>query len=398
MPVASANSFVTDGSMADRAAAEMAAQEGAAERAKVAELAAIDAERKAAAERAAAEVAQRRAKDERVGLAVEREPPHGHVAPDGMLAAGLMHEDAPPARAISHGSPELWHAVHVGDEGTVTALVKRGACDGRMVDASGHSVIWHLVAFGHIGLATMMIETFPPGTEAGVDVTEVHQRRGDTLLHLLCQSKEFSSDTAGLFKRVISGVPAAIFTKVNAQGLTFLNIAAAGLNFWVLKYVCLNFASPMKKLICSEQLAPLRGMAEVVPRPVPPGYAPPMALPDHFPLAALMAQDAQGRVPFADVAFDVGPEDSSSYSSSSSSSSSSRGRFMAHRIVVAAQSPVLLEALQGLPIQQLPQEGASCCIFKVDARISKEVFRSVLQFLYTGVIRCSFNGDVGQTV
>merc|ERR1719498_2181549 len=97
------------------------------------------------------------------------------------------------------------------------------------------------------------------------------------------------------------------------------------------------------------------------------------------------------RIPFADVAFDIGPEDDGT-------NSDQRGRFLAHRVVAGAQSSVLLEALQKLEEQDLPQEGIKARIFRVDPRISKEVWRSALQFLYTGIITCPFQNDIGRMV
>ena len=35
-------------------------------------------------------------------------------------------------------------------------------------------------------------------------------------------------------------------------------------------------------------------------------------------------------------------------------------------------------------------------VFKVDRRISKEVWRMVLQFLYTGILRCGFTQDAAK--
>ena len=73
----------------------------------------------------------------------------------------------------------------------------RKACDGRIRDAakikgvrdvhgeaSGHSIFWHAISFSHYSLAQYIWEAFPPNTPEGVEVDEVHARRGDTLLHL----------------------------------------------------------------------------------------------------------------------------------------------------------------------------------------------------------------------
>merc|ERR1712224_638082 len=115
---------------------------------------------------------------------------------------------------------------------------------------------------------------------------------------------------------------------------------------------------------------------------------PPEIFPAHFHVAEMLKQDSSGSVPYADVAFDVGPD----------GGGASAGRFLAHRIIVAAQSTVLFEALEKLPLTPLTREGITAAIIRVDARISKEVWRCVLQFMYTGHINCSFSSDVVKIV
>ncbi|CAJ1436809.1 unnamed protein product, partial [Effrenium voratum] len=44
------------------------------------------------------------------------------------------------------------------------------------------------------------------------------------------------------------------------------------------------------------------------------------------------------------------------------------------------------------------QEGIKASVFAVDRRISKEVWRTVLQFLYTGLVHCSFATEVPKMV
>ncbi|CAE7243966.1 ktnD [Symbiodinium pilosum] len=287
--------------------------------------------------------------------------------------------------ASAAGSPELWHAVHIGNEATVNRLIQQGQCNGKQKDASGHSVLWHAIAFGHIGIAQLMLDTYPAGGQGGIDALEVHPRKGDTLLHLLCQCRPFTKETAGLFKRVAEAVPASLFTKANANGQSFLALATASPNFWVLKHVALRYPEQMKALLSSKEAdqgkPPLQQLLQSLPPPHQPGFARPAKIPEHFAVASMLSPDSTGRVPFADLAFDVttGPD--------------SHSRFLAHRVVVGAQSPVLLKELETLPLVELPQEGITAALFKVDRRISKEVWRSVLQFFYTGVVNCPFAKD-----
>merc|ERR1719181_2170122 len=106
-------------------------------------------------------------------------PPQNFKASSSTAGAGAGGQDRT-AQIARHGTQELWQAVHVGDEAAVNALIQQGLCNGAMMDASGHSVLWHSIAFNHVGLAKLMLDTFPPGSEGGCDLTEVHPRRGDT--------------------------------------------------------------------------------------------------------------------------------------------------------------------------------------------------------------------------
>jgi hypothetical protein len=306
----------------------------------------------------------------------------------GNRAPGSIPNSSGQRYIMPSGSAELWHAVHIGDEAAIRHFVQLGACDGDLRDASGHSVLWHSIAFNHIGIAMFMMDTFPPESDRGVDVSEVHHRKGDTMLHLLCQSKAFGADTAHLFKRIAAAAQEDVLTRVNAAGVTFLQMAAAHLNFWVLTFVFKNFPAAAKALVCMPDHAPLRNMAEAVPQPSTPQYTPSAGFPEHFHIAEMLQQDESGLVPYADVAFDVGPD----------AGGSEAGRFLAHRIIVASVSPVLMQEVAKLPMVMLPREQVEAVVFRVDPRISKEVWRSILQFMYTGVINFSYTDDVQKNV
>lgn len=290
----------------------------------------------------------------------------GKGLPTGSAATGQAPACvARAAPAVPPGSPELWRAVHVGDEHVVARLIQQGLCNGLQKDASGHSVLWHAIAFGHWGLARMMLERFPPASQDGVDVNEVHHRKGETFLHLLCQCRPFSSETATIFKALAEAMPHALFTKVNMAGQSFLAFAAATQNFWVLRHISLRYPEQMKVLICSKE-APLRFLMQKLPAPVPPSFSAAERIPEHVAVSALLSPDASGRVPFADVAFDVSTTGIDSFS-----------RFLAHRVVVASQSSVLLARLPwkllGRPvsfkwIDASPRKfGGTCCSFSTPA-------------------------------
>jgi len=114
----------------------------------------------------------------------------------------------------------------------------------------------------------------------------------------------------------------------------------------------------------------------------------PAAFPEHFHIAEMLQQDEAGLVPYADVAFDVGPD----------TGGNAAGRFLAHRIIVSSVSPVLMDELAKIQLTLLPQEGVNAAVFRVDPRISKEVWRCALQFMYTGVITVNFTNDAQKIV
>jgi len=300
------------------------------------------------------------------------------------MNASILGKDFHP----TSGSPGLWSAVHVGDLEAVRELIRTEACTAKMRDASEHSVLWHAIAFGHTDIARLMLDTFPPGMAQGVDVSEIHPRKGDTLLHMLCQIKNFGSDMAQLFKRISAAMSPTLFQKVNYHGVTFLQLAAASMNFWVLTYVFKNLPVQAKALVSMPNHAPMKNLAEVVPQPVQPQFSPPEPFPEHFRISEMLQQDDDGTVPYADVAFDVGPE----------RSGGAACRFLAHRVIVMSQSPALSEALEKAPMTDLPRERTRAAVLRVDARISQEVWRSVLQFMYTGVINFDFASDIEKVV
>ncbi|CAE6965629.1 unnamed protein product [Symbiodinium natans] len=67
--------------------------------------------------------------------------------------------------------------------------------------------------------------------------------------------------------------------------------------------------------------------------------------------------------------------------------------------VVVAQSPKLYEMLETLPLTELPKEKIRAAVVRVDERISQEVWRSILQFIYQGTIlqeQCTYLHDVAR--
>lgn len=303
---------------------------------------------------------------------------------------------------------ELWHAVHVGDELAVKRLITPGKFTARTTDAAGHSVFWHLIAWGHLRLALVVLGRFPFEDPAGggPDVDERHKTRGDSLLHLVCRVENFGKDAAEILKRIATSAPQAVLVCRNASGETFLDVAAAALNFWVINFTILQLNSVAQTFLRGppshvEQIdPPLRSLARRIAKP----RAPPAPELRHWPghlelLQMLAASPATGSVPYADVAFEVSPGGSTGGGAAGGAKATGNKLVMAHRAIVASRSPVLLEELKRLPADTplQGQDGARACLFRVDPRISKDVWKCVIYFLYSGEMHPSFpRQDPGQ--
>ncbi|CAE7516584.1 Rab23 [Symbiodinium sp. CCMP2592] len=158
---------------------------------------------------------------------------------------------ATPIHAASHTEvqvvtdPDLWQAVTEGDLRKLQDLVAAGLLhSGRVVDVNRHSIFWNALAFQQIKVAAFLLHHFPPGSAKGIDISEVHPRRQDTLLHLCLYIRDFSAAAAELFQQLYLGI-GHVWNKAALQAYrsrptatqdTFLHCAAARLNFWVLRY------------------------------------------------------------------------------------------------------------------------------------------------------------------
>lgn len=217
------------------------------------------------------------------------------------------------------------------------------------------------------------------------------------MLHLLCRSNNFSKEAATLFKRIVTWNDGCLIPIRNNAGATCVDIAAGALNFWIVKFVLLNFPVRMKALICdtappvgsAATEPPLKSMARRIakPRPVALKAWPPQRR--DFEISKMLYPDeSTGSVPYGDVAFDVGVP---------GPDGKGRSLILAHRVIVASRSPVLLAELEKLPLKPLSSQqdnGLRACVFRVDSRISKDVWKCVLQFLYVGgSFSCAFSRD-----
>lgn len=312
---------------------------------------------------------------------------------------------------ISESYADLWRAVVKGDIWSLEALWSQGILrSGDMRDPNGHTVVWNAVAFQHPEAALWLLKKFPPGQPGGADINEVHERRQDTLLHLICHLENFSRLAAELFRTCFRLSPPEIREKTNATGQSFLHIAAVKLNFWVLQFSLAHAPASVPGLLWAEDhlgLTPIgavqRHLAAVgganedkewscsvcsylnhkllayceaceTPRrdtmPVASRVSVPHVvrqLPAWIELAGFRPRGA-AEVPFSDLTLEVDDAD--------------RGLtvFQVHRVVVAANSQVFHEQLL-----QLQQDEAK---LRVDSRFcgSGEILGAALHFIYTGEV------------
>merc|ERR1719247_2930771 len=139
----------------------------------------------------------------------------------------------------------LWTAVMNGDAATLRQYGEAGRLSPALRDSNGHSLLWDAVAFGHAALARVLL-----GLVQGWDLSEVHPRRGDTLLHLVANIDSFSAEHAELFKELVAKVGLPVITHRNAQGYTFAHVAAARPNFWVLRYILHSQPRAAREVLC----------------------------------------------------------------------------------------------------------------------------------------------------
>lgn len=294
------------------------------------------------------------------------------------FGAGGMKPGARPS------APEkLWHAVVQGDLPVVEAMIQQGGLvSGRTVDAQNHSVLWDAVAFQKEEIALTIFRHFPPDDVVrGVDLAEVHQVRGDTLLHLCCYFTKFTRRTAELFTAIFRSCGSAMYRHQNAQKETFLHLAAQRMNFWVLQFVLQQNLEELYLVVDARGYSPLayiesrlqKVMGSLQPPVVP--ICPEDRVPAWSNLCLL--RPSKGGLPaqFADIAVQVQDAEAGKLT------------LYAHRVVLAASSP---ELHSKFPKAAFGTEGMHALYIDPECCQSAEVVLTALKFLYEGEVRCAF--------
>lgn len=289
----------------------------------------------------------------------------------------------------------LWQAVVQGDITTLEGFAHRGVLvSGRLNDQNGHSIFWNAVAFQQPQVALWLLRRFPPesGALMGVDFNEVHERRGDSLLHICLHLQDYSV-ASELFRIIFSGGSGpsqeARHSLVNKNGQTFLNIAAARLNFWVLRFALTE--DPSLEVFMQKQDSSGQTPVEVLRRKVLEATGPPPEqvwpdLPKEVKVPAwcglstsqpCIVSQEEDMPTFSDVVFEVQDH-----------VEAAGGRLVkvaGHRVVISACSGVLQQKIKDAP-NGVVHVDPTCCR-------SGEVLLATLRFCYTGEAALSFAED-----
>lgn len=291
----------------------------------------------------------------------------------------------------------MWHAIVKGDLDALKSFVALGVLTtGRLLDTNGHTIFWNAVAFQQPAAALWLLQEFPPegGEGVGVDLSEVHARRGDSLVHLCLYMTDFTAQAAELFRIIFlarskSNEPLVPYRDANKNGQNFLHVAAARLNFWVIHFALANCPKAAALFhnkdntgyapadILLHRTEEVTGTLPFRTTPPPPPW-PRAPMPSWCPFSQHRPRpcSAVGGAPpaFADVALEV--EDRAA--------EGGVARTMAHRVVLAANSRILDSLVRGLALGGTLRLDGLCCRSGV-------VLDSVLTFLYSGELtECSF--------
>mmetsp|Transcript_20375 Transcript_20375/g.36441 ORF Transcript_20375/g.36441 Transcript_20375/m.36441 type:complete len:653 (+) Transcript_20375:36-1994(+) len=292
-----------------------------------------------------------------------------------------LHSDS----TIEASDAGLWQAVTQGEVAKLEEIADKGVLrSGRMQDGNGHSIFWNAVAFQQPLAALFLLERFPPGVGTnGVDLSEAHAQRQDTLLHLCIYIPDFSVHAAELFQKILTGCSGnAPHQAVNRDGQTFLHIAAARMNFWVLRFVLTHSPdwAPALWAHDAKGQTPLDVLLQKVSQAQASPAAPAASWDDKVSLPPWMDfgkyAPCGDHADLADVELEV--QDSGEQGGTC--------RIMAHRLVLGANSGVLHALLANTAPGRPFLIDPLCCR-------SKKVLETALVFIYQARLSCDFAED-----
>eukprot|EP00435_Cladocopium_sp_Y103_P034528 s2108_g8.t3 len=282
-----------------------------------------------------------------------------------------------PGNSTLLSTPEvLWRAIVHGDLASVESIIRHGGLvSGRTQDPSGHSVLWNAIAFERPEVALLLLRSFPPDMLHGVALGELHQRNGNSLLHLVSSFQHFNAQCEGLFAMLFERMPEALRIHRNLRGQSFLHIAAGRRNLWILSYAASRGLAAQFSVADSGGLSPQKLLGQHLElmrlhRPVLSTGG--TKMPTWCSFSALQPATASAKPPFADVAVEIEGEE----------------RIYAHRVIISAASQKWHQQLRA------PNGDGDIQVLQITSCKSTEVVSFALRYLYTGdVDTCTFQKD-----
>eukprot|EP00913_Durusdinium_trenchii_P016641 g15642.t1 len=277
-------------------------------------------------------------------------------------------------------TPEvLWRAIVHGDLASVESIIRLGGLvSGRTQDPSGHSVLWNAIAFERPEVALLLLRYFPPDVLHGVALGELHQRNGNSLLHLVSGFQHFSAQCEGLFAMLFERMPEALRIHRNLRGQSFLHIAAGRrtvdvndsgsalqVNFWILNYAASRGLASQFSVSDTGGFSPQRLLGqhlELMQLHRPELKVGGTKMPAWCTFGGLQPPAAGVKAPFVDVALEVGEDQ----------------RVYAHKVILAAGSQKWHQHLR------MPCSNGDMQVLKITSCDSVEVVNFALRYLYTG--------------
>jgi len=308
----------------------------------------------------------------------------------GLSPTTLEGSSASSAPARGSGAllsaPEiLWRAIVNGDVYAVESIIRQGGLvSGRTQDPSGHSVLWNAIAFQRTEVALLLLRYFPPDALHGVSLGELHQRNGNSLLHLISSFQPFPPQAEGLFAVLFERMPEAMRVHRNLRGQSFVHIAAGRLNFPVLRFAASSGLISLFSVADGSGWTPrtlleqhLVGLKINVPNSTSRGHT---AMPAWCAFGALQPPGLDKPPPFSDAVVQVSDKEKGKVS------------LHTHRVILAASSRVWHDMMRRR--SSIVTKEAQVLAIDPGTCNDAEVANFALRYLYTSEADgCNFRDD-----
>jgi len=315
------------------------------------------------------------------------------LSPTSLEGSSASNAPARGSGALLSAPEILWRAIVNGDVYAVESIIRQGGLvSGRTQDPSGHSVLWNAVAFQRTEVALLLLRYFPADALHGVSLGELHQRNGNSLLHLISSFQPFPPQAEGLFAVLFERMPEAMRLHRNLRGQSFVHVAAGRLNFPVMRFAASSGLMSLFSVADGSGWTPrtlleqhLSGLKINVPNSTSRGRS----MPEWCTFSALQPPGMGKSPPFADAVLQVFDKE--------------KGQVWlhTHRVILAASSPVWhgmlrKNAQEGFRTGAEQKEPQVLAVDPSTCDVA-EVANFALRYLYTGDYEtCSFRDDASK--